>query len=110
MIDFTDELSNWYVRRGRERYWAGEMTQDKADAFVTLYTVLETMARLTAPFTPFMAEAMYQNIVRTVNPDAPESVHLTDFPVCDESRIDPEIEEQMEIVLRIVADGRAYTL
>ena len=107
MIDFTDELSNWYVRRGRERYWAGEMTQDKADAFVTLYTVLETMARLTAPFTPFMAEAMYQNIVRTVNPDAPESVHLTDFPVCDESRIDPEIEEQMEIVLRIVADGRA---
>ncbi|MBP3371173.1 MAG: isoleucine--tRNA ligase, partial [Clostridia bacterium] len=107
MSDFTEELSNWYVRRGRERYWAGEMTTDKADAFVTLYTVLETMARLTAPFTPFMAESIYQNIVRTVNPDFPESVHLCDFPVCDESRIDPALEEQMETVLSIVAAGRA---
>ncbi len=107
MSDFTEELSNWYVRRGRERYWAGEMTTDKADAFVTLYTVLETMARLTAPFTPFMAESIYQNIVRTVNPEYPESVHLCDFPVCDESRIDPELEEQMQTVLSIVAAGRA---
>ena len=107
MNEFTDALSNWYVRRGRERYWAGEMTQDKSDAFYTLYTVLETMARLSAPFTPFMAEAMYQNIVRTVNPDAPESVHLTDFPVCDQSRIDEALEAQMQLVLDVVAAGRA---
>ncbi|MBQ6475188.1 MAG: isoleucine--tRNA ligase [Clostridia bacterium] len=107
MSDFTEELSNWYVRRGRERYWAGEMTQDKSDAFYTLFTVLKTMSLLTAPFTPFMAESIYQNLVRTVDPDAPESVHLADFPVSDASFIDPEIEEQMETVLKIVADGRA---
>ena len=73
---FVDDLSNWYVRRCRNRFWASGMEQDKVDAFMTLYTVLETLCRLAAPFTPFMTEAMYQNIVRSVDKDAPESVHL----------------------------------
>nr|WP_122012494.1 isoleucine--tRNA ligase [Maliibacterium massiliense] len=107
LSDFVDELSNWYVRRGRERYWAGAMAQDKVNAFMTLYTVLETLTRLTAPFTPFMAEEMYQNLVRTVDKDAPESVHMCDFPVCDESMIDPDMCRQMEGVLDVVVLGRA---
>jgi len=104
---FADDLSNWYVRRGRERYWGKEMTADKEAAYMTLYTVLETMARLTAPFTPFMAEQMYQNLVRTCDKAAPESVHLCDYPVCDESCIDEELERDMEAVYRIVVLGRA---
>jgi len=107
MQDFVDELSNWYVRRCRDRYWGSEETPDKIAAYMTLYTVLETMARLSAPFTPFMAEQIYQNIVRTVNPDAPLSVHLCDFPAADESRIDADLEAGMARVLDIVTLGRA---
>ncbi|MDO4493314.1 MAG: isoleucine--tRNA ligase [Clostridia bacterium] len=107
MQDFTDDLSNWYVRRCRDRYWGSEETPDKVAAYMTLYTVLETMARLSAPFTPFMAEQMYQNIVRTVNADAPISVHLCDFPVADESFIDEALEENMKRVLGIVTLGRS---
>lgn len=107
LSDFTDELSNWYVRRGRDRYWGSGMTEDKIAAYSTLYTVLVTMAKLTAPFTPFMAESIYQNLVRNVDKEAPESVHLCDFPVCDEACIDRALEDDMEIVLRAVNLGRA---
>ena len=107
MQSFVDELSNWYVRRGRERYWGKGMTEDKAAAFATLYTVLETLARLSAPFTPFMADAMYRNMVCTVNADAPESVHLCDFPVSDAAMIDPALEKQMALVLDVVNLSRA---
>ncbi len=105
--DFTDELSNWYVRRGRERYWAGDMTKDKVDAFMTLYTVLEQFSRLCAPFVPFVTESIYQNIVRSVDKNAPESVHLCDYPVADESLIDLELEKEMNLVRSIVELGRA---
>ncbi len=105
--DFCDELSNWYVRRGRERYWGGEMTADKEAAYMTLYTVLVTLAKLLAPYTPFMAEMMYRNLVPAFFPDAPESVHLCDFPVCDERRIDSALEAGMQDVLLVVALGRA---
>ncbi|MBS7262326.1 MAG: isoleucine--tRNA ligase [Eubacteriales bacterium] len=105
--DFTDELSNWYVRRGRERYWGPEMTEDKISAYMTLYTVLVTVAKLSAPFVPYVSEMIYRNLVCSVDKDAPISVHLCSFPVCDESRIDAELEENMEFVLRVVALGRA---
>ena len=105
--DFTDELSNWYVRRGRERYWGKDMTADKAAAYTTLYTVLVTLAKVCAPYVPFMTESMYRNLVTPFYKDAPESVHLCDFPVADESLIDPELEKGMEDVLEIVVLGRA---
>ena len=105
--DFVDMLSNWYVRRGRDRYWGSEMTEDKAAAYTTLYTVLTTLAKLLAPFTPFMAEMMYQNLVPQFYPDAPESVHLCDFPVADESLIDPELNMSMWRVRMLVAAGRS---
>ncbi len=104
---FTDDLSNWYVRRGRERYWGHEMTDDKIAAYTTLYTVLVTMAKLSAPFTPFMAEAIYQNLVPNFYADAPKSVHLCAFPKVDESAIDATLEEGMQNVLDIVVLGRA---
>ena len=104
---FVDELSNWYVRRCRERYWGSEMTQDKIDAYMTLYTVLETFCRLMAPFTPFIAESIYQNLVRSVDAGAPESVHLCNYPQVEEARIDAELEKNMNAVLRMVALGRA---
>ncbi len=104
---FVDELSNWYVRRCRERYWGSEMTQDKIDAYMTLYTVLEVFCRLIAPFTPFIAESIYQNLVRSVNVKAPESVHLCAYPIADQARIDIELEKNMDAVLRMVALGRA---
>ena len=104
---FVDELSNWYVRRGRDRYWGGERTADKSAAFFTLYTVLETLTRLCAPFVPFMTESIYQNLVRSVNPSAPESVHLCDFPSVDESWIDPALEAEMDAARDIVVLGRA---
>ncbi len=107
MADFVDELSNWYVRRSRERFWGKDMPQDKVNAYMTLYTVLVTMAKLSAPFTPFMAENMYQNLVRKVDKNAPESVHLCDFPKADESMIDDKLEVNMELVLSIVVAGRA---
>jgi len=105
--EFTDELSNWYVRRGRERFWGKGMAGDKEAAFITLYTVLVTLCRLIAPFVPFMAEAMYQNLVRTVDASAPVSVHLTDFPVCDRARINEDIEKQMDALVSVVQLGRA---
>ncbi len=104
---FTDELSNWYVRRCRDRYWGSEMTQDKIDAYMTLYTVLETFCRLSAPFIPFMTETIYQNIVRSVDENAPESIHLTSYPVADEAMIDEKLEADMGNVLEIVVLGRA---
>ena len=104
---FVDELSNWYVRRCRERYWGAEMTQDKVDAYMTLYTVLETFCRLIAPFVPFVAESIYQNLVRSVDKAAPESVHLSSYPTVDAARVDEELEKNMDAVLRIVALGRA---
>ena len=107
MQDFMDDLSNWYVRRCRERYWGKDMTPDKEAAYMTLYTVLRTMALISAPFTPFMSETMYQNMVRTVDKNAPESIHLCDWPKKDESFIDPELEANMAAVLDIVVLGRS---
>jgi isoleucyl-tRNA synthetase len=105
--DFTDELSNWYVRRGRERYWVSELTDDKIAAYMTLYTVLVKLSKVIAPFVPFLADEIYQNLVRSVYKDAPESVHLCDFPKVDQTIIDPELEENMDLVLRLVVLGRA---
>ncbi len=104
---FVDELSNWYVRRSRERYWGPDMDKDKVDAYMTLFTVLETFIRLIAPFTPFIAESIYQNLVRSVDGKASESVHLCRYPQADEARIDKELEKNMEFVLDIVSLGRA---
>ena len=107
MQDFMDDLSNWYVRRCRERYWGKDMTADKEAAYMTLYTVLRTMALISAPFTPFMSETMYQTMVRTVDKSAPESIHLCDWPKKDESFIDPDLEANMAAVLDIVVLGRS---
>ena len=104
---FMDDLSNWYVRRCRERYWGKDMTADKEAAYMTLYTVLNTMTLISAPFIPFMAEEMYQNIVRTVDKNAPESVHLCNWPKADASFINPELEANMAAVLDIVVLGRS---
>ena len=105
--EFVDVLSNWYVRRGRERYWGPEMTDDKAAAYTTLYTVLVTLAKLTAPYTPFVAEMMYQNLVPAFFKKEPKSVHLCSFPVCNEKLIDTRLEAGMDEVLDIVILGRA---
>lgn len=105
--EFVDELSNWYVRRSRERFWVVEMTQDKINAYMTLYTVLNTLTKVIAPFTPFMAESIYQNIVRTVEKGAAASVHLCEFPRVKEEYIDAKLEEYMSNVLKIVTLGRA---
>ena len=107
LSSFVDDLSNWYVRRGRERYWGKDMTPDKEAAYMTLYTALETVAKLTAPFTPFMAEAIYQNIVRSVDKNALESIHFCSFPVSDKSFIDTELEKDMAGILKVVNMGRA---
>ena len=104
---FVDELSNWYVRRCRNRYWGSGMTDDKEAAYMTLYTVLKELTLVSAPFVPFMSECIYQNMVRRVDADAPISVHLCDFPVADESLIDADLEKNMEEVLDIVTLGRA---
>ena len=100
-------MSNWYVRRGRERYWVQGMTDDKIAAYLTLYTALVTTAKTAAPMIPFMAENIYLNLVGSVDKSAPESIHLSDFPTVDESLIDTKLEEQMEKVLEIVVLGRA---
>ncbi len=107
IADFTDSLSNWYVRRCRERYWVNGMPEDKIAAYMTFYEVLVNLAKLTAPFTPFIAESIYRNIVCNPDKNAPESVHLTSFPVCDEKYIDKNLEYGMDIVLKSVAVGRA---
>ncbi|MCR5486440.1 MAG: isoleucine--tRNA ligase [Lachnospiraceae bacterium] len=105
--DFVDDLSNWYVRRSRDRYWAAGMEQDKINAYMTLYTCLVTICKAAAPMIPFMTEEIYQNLVRSVDPDAAESIHLTDYPKADESLIDPKLEKEMKAVLNIVVLGRA---
>lgn len=106
--DFVDELSNWYVRRSRERFWGKDMPQDKINAYMTLYTVLVTITKLSAPFTPFMAEGIYQNLVCKISKgNDPESVHLCDYPLCDETLIDKKLEEDMDTVLSIVVAGRS---
>ena len=105
--EFVDEMSNWYVRRGRERYWVQGITDDKIAAYLTLYTALVTISKAAAPMIPFMAENIYQNLVRNLDKSAPESIHLCDFPEVDESFIDTKLEEQMEKVLEIVVLGRA---
>lgn len=107
MEDFVDELSNWYVRRGRDRYWGSVMTDDKLSAYMTLYTVLEQFVRLAAPFVPYITESIYQNLVRGVNADAPISVHMCDYPVPDGSYVDTELEKMMETAQQIVFMGRA---
>jgi len=105
--EFVDELSNWYVRRSRERFWGKEMNQDKINAYMTLYTALVTISKVTAPMIPFMAEEIYRNLVCSIDEKAPISVHLCDYPVYDETKIDPELEKAMEEVLSIVVLGRA---
>ena len=105
--EFVDELSNWYVRRSRERFWAKEMTQDKINAYMTLYTALITVIKLAAPMVPFITESIYRNLVCSVDDKAPISVHLTDFPVANEAFIDAELEKNMELVLEVVVLGRA---
>ncbi|HIR77953.1 MAG TPA: isoleucine--tRNA ligase [Candidatus Egerieenecus merdigallinarum] len=105
--DFVDELSNWYVRRGRERFWGKGMAGDKEAAFATLYHVLVTLSKVIAPFVPFMAEEIYQNLVVNNVPGAPESVHLCDFPACDTARVDQDMEQQMDALLAVVQLGRA---
>ena len=105
--DFVDELSNWYVRRSRERFWAKGMEQDKINAYMTLYTCLVTLAKCAAPMIPFMTEDIYQNLVRSIDKTAPESIHLCDFPVANEAWINKELEDDMEDVMNVVVIGRA---
>ena len=105
--DFVDEMSNWYVRRSRERFWAKGMEQDKINAYMTLYTALVTISKAAAPMIPFMTEDIYRNLVCTNDPSAPESIHLTDFPVVNEKFIDKDLEQAMEEVLNAVVMGRA---
>ena len=105
--DFVDDMSNWYVRRSRERFWAKGMEQDKINAYMTLYTALVTVSKVAAPMIPFMTEEIYQNLVRSVDESAPESIHLCDYPVANEAYIDKTLEENMDEVLKIVVMGRA---
>ena len=107
MQEFADILSNWYVRVGRERYWGNGLSEDKIAAETTLYTVLVTMAKLTAPYTPFMAEQMYRNLVTNFYPDAPESVHLCSFPVADMGYVDKALEDSMDLTEKITVLGRS---
>ena len=105
--EFVDDMSNWYVRRGRERYWVQGLPEDKIAAYMTLYTALVTTAKAAAPMIPFMTESIYQNLVRSVDKSAPESIHLCAFPAVDEKAIDKELEDKMDKVLEIVVLGRA---
>ena len=107
LSEFVDDMSNWYVRRSRERFWAKGMEQDKINAYMTLYTALVTICKAAAPMIPFMTEDIYQNLVRSVDKTAPESIHLCDFPAVDEKMIDTELENDMDEVLKIVVLGRA---
>ena len=104
---FVDEMSNWYVRRGRERFWKTDSDEDKINAYMTLYTALETVIKLAAPMIPFMTEDIYQNLVRKVNASAPESIHLCDYPVADDALINKDLENAMDEVLNVVELGRA---
>ena len=105
--EFVDDMSNWYVRRSRDRFWAKGMEQDKINAYMTLYTALVNISKAAAPMIPFMTEEIYQNLVRSIDPSAPESIHLCDFPTVNEDHIDKELESNMEKVLKLVVMGRA---
>lgn len=105
--EFVDDMSNWYVRRSRDRFWGKDMPQDKINAYMTLYTALVTVSKLAAPLVPFLTESIYQNLVRSIDVSAPESVHLCSYPVADESHIDKQLEYDMDLVLKVVVLGRA---
>ena len=105
--DFVDDMSNWYVRRSRERFWAKGMEQDKINAYMTLYTALVEVSKVAAPMIPFMTEDIYQNLVRSLDESAPESIHLCDYPTVNEEHIDKELEDNMEKLLKLVVMGRA---
>ena len=105
--EFVDDMSNWYVRRCRDRFWAKGMEQDKVNAYMTLYTALVTVCKAAAPMIPFMTEEIYQNIVRSVDPSVKESIHLCDFPVYNAEQVDEKLEADMDLVLKIVVLGRA---
>ena len=105
--EFVDDMSNWYVRRSRDRFWAKGMEQDKINAYMTLYTALVEICKAAAPMIPFMTEEIYQNLVRSINTEAPEIIHLCDFPAVNEAWIDKELEKNMDEVLKIVVMGRA---
>ena len=105
--DFTDELSNWYVRRNRARFWSDRLTEDKIGAYTTLYEVLVTLTKVAAPFIPFLTEEVYQNLVKGLDQDSPESVHLTSFPSCIEACVDKELEKQMDLAYSLVKLGRS---
>lgn len=107
MVDFVDDLSNWYVRRSRERFWGKGMPQDKINAYMTLYTVLLDMAKITAPFTPFIAEEIYNNLVKNVDKEALESVHLCDWPTYHSEWVNKDLEANMDVVLKVVVEGRS---
>ena len=107
MQEFVEDLSNWYVRRSRERFWGKDMPQDKINAYMTLYTALVTISKLAAPFVPYIVEDIYANIVCGLDKNAPESIHLTDYPLVNETYIDTELEKNMDQVLNIVVKGRA---
>src|SRR5690606_10109386 len=98
---FVDQLSNWYVRRNRRRFWKAEAGDDKQSAYLTLYECLDTVHRLLAPFMPFLAEAVYQNLVRGVDPDAPLSVHMTDWPAADAALVDHDLVYDFDVVQRV---------
>jgi len=105
--DFTDELSNWYVRRNRARFWSDRLTEDKIGAYTTLYEVLVTLTKVAAPFIPFLTEEVYQNLVKGLDQGSPESVHLTSFPSCIEACVDKELEKQMDLAYSLVKLGRS---
>lgn len=107
MAEFVEDLSNWYVRRSRERFWAEGMEQDKINAYMTLYTVLETICKLSAPFTPFITEEIYNNLVKKTDPSAAESIHLCDWPEYHAEWVDADLEANMDFVLKVVVEGRA---
>ncbi|MGQ9666779.1 MAG: DUF5915 domain-containing protein [Anaerolineae bacterium] len=107
IADFVDDLSNWYVRRSRRRFWRSGENRDKTAAYLTLYECLVTLSQLLAPFTPFVAEEIYRNLVLSVRPDAPPSVHMTDFPMADRELVDEKLIEDTQLVLRIVRLGHA---
>ena len=105
--DFTDSLSNWYVRRNRERFWSQELNDEKIGAYVTLYNVLVTLCKISAPFVPFITDEIYQNLVTNLDPKAPESIHLCLWPEVDETLIDKKLEQEMDLAYKIVKLGRS---
>ena len=107
MQEFLEDLSNWYLRRSRERFWKKEMDSDKVAAYLTLYECLTTLVTLLAPFVPFVTEELYQNLVRSVNPAAPASVHLCDWPEVNEALVDEQLGRETRLVMRVVSLGRS---